>query len=259
NALSGVALSGDRFFYVNRLASAGDGRDLRWERASLECCPPNLVRFLASMPGFVYAQDSHDAVYVNLYVSSDVSFAIGGQDLTLNVESEMPWSGKSTIKVSSKNDLKGTIKLRIPGWARNQPVPGTLYAYEARLDREAIVSLNGRTIVAAPDRLGYVSIDRVWHTGDVIDIDLPVEIRRVTADSHVRDDRSRIAVERGPVVFCHESLDRAQPSGDQRVLDLLVDRAAEMKLEHDPQLFGGMNVIRTEARKLSNPSLPPEP
>src|SRR5215813_11586694 len=102
NAIDGVSASGDRFFYVNRLASAGDGRDLRWERASLECCPPNLVRFLASMPGFVYAQDGHDAVYVNLYVSSDVSFAIGGQDLTLNVESEMPWSGKSTIKVSSK-------------------------------------------------------------------------------------------------------------------------------------------------------------
>src|SRR5205807_8548964 len=85
NALSGVSTSGNRFFYVNRLASAGDGRDMRWERASLECCPPNLVRFLASMPGFVYAQDQKGAIYVNLYVSSETSFMAGGQEVGVSV------------------------------------------------------------------------------------------------------------------------------------------------------------------------------
>ena len=115
NAIDGVSASGDRFFYVNRLASAGDGRDTRWERASLECCPPNLVRFLASMPGFVYAQDQKDAIYVNLYVSSETSFKVDTKDIALSVESEMPWGGKSTITVSTKADVKGTIKLRIPG------------------------------------------------------------------------------------------------------------------------------------------------
>ena len=80
NAIDGVAAGGDRFFYVNRLASAGDGRDNRWERASLECCPPNLVRFLASMPGYIYAQDKAAGIYVNLYVSSEASFAIGEQE-----------------------------------------------------------------------------------------------------------------------------------------------------------------------------------
>ena len=104
NALSGVSASGDRFFYVNRLASAGDGRDARWERASLECCPPNLVRFLASMPGFVYAQDARDAIYVNLYVSSRTEFTVGGQTLTLSVASEMPWGGRSTLTVSTRDD-----------------------------------------------------------------------------------------------------------------------------------------------------------
>src|SRR5439155_6765505 len=111
NALSGVSTSGNRFFYVNRLASAGDGRDARWERASLECCPPNLVRFLASMPGFVYAQDPQDAIYVNLYLSSEASFSVGGKDLALAVESEMPWGGKSKITVSAKQDVRGAIKL----------------------------------------------------------------------------------------------------------------------------------------------------
>ena len=83
NAIDGVSAAGDRFFYVNRLASAGDGRDERWERASLECCPPNLVRFLASMPGFIYAQGPKDEIYVNLYVSSRTSFAVGGKNVTL--------------------------------------------------------------------------------------------------------------------------------------------------------------------------------
>jgi hypothetical protein len=140
NALSGVTAAGDRFFYVNRLASAGDGRDTRWERASLECCPPNLVRFLAAMPGFVYAQDKTDAIYVNLYLSSEASFRIGGsvgrEELALAVESEMPWGGKSRIMLSAKQAVRGAIKLRIPGWARNQPAPGTLYTYQHKLDKQ---------------------------------------------------------------------------------------------------------------------------
>src|SRR5262249_5506312 len=111
NALSGVSAAGNRFFYVNRLASAGDSRDTRWERASLECCPPNLVRFLASMPGYVYAQDRCDAIYVNLYVSSRASFRISGKELTLGVESEMPWGGKSTITMQTQDASRATLKL----------------------------------------------------------------------------------------------------------------------------------------------------
>src|SRR5580765_7448806 len=115
NAIAGVSASGNRFFYVNRLASAGDGRDLRWEKASLECCPPNMVRFLAAMPNYIYAQDPKDAIYVNLYLSSETSFGVAGKPLGLSVKSEMPWGGKSEIHVSAKEDVKGTIKLRIPG------------------------------------------------------------------------------------------------------------------------------------------------
>src|SRR4051812_13532233 len=129
NALSGVAAAGDRFFYVNRLASAGDGRDLRWERASLECCPPNLVRFLASMPGYVYAQHAQDAIYVNLYVSSETTFEVAGKSIGLSVKSDMPWGGAVDMRVSAKEDVKATIKLRVPGWARGEYVPHGLYSY----------------------------------------------------------------------------------------------------------------------------------
>jgi len=97
NAVDGVSMAGRQFFYVNRLASAGDGRDARWERASLECCPPNLVRFLAAMPGLVYAQDERGAIYVNLYASSESTFRVGASQIGLTVDSGMPWSGTSRI------------------------------------------------------------------------------------------------------------------------------------------------------------------
>ena len=132
-----MSASGDRFFYVNRLASAGDGRDERWLRASLECCPPNLVRFLASMPGFVYAQGAAGEIFVNLYVSSESSFTVSGRSLGLAVESEMPWGGHSKISVKTDSTVTGAIKLRIPGWARNQVAPGGLYSYATRSGKTA--------------------------------------------------------------------------------------------------------------------------
>ncbi|HVQ43039.1 MAG TPA: beta-L-arabinofuranosidase domain-containing protein, partial [Vicinamibacterales bacterium] len=256
NALSGVSAGGDRFFYVNRLASAGDGRDLRWERASLECCPPNLVRFLAAMPGLVYAQGPAGAIYVNLYVSSESTFAIGAAGrLSLAVQSQMPWGGKSTITVSAAPGVKRAIKLRIPGWARNQAVPGGLYSYATRVATQATVSVNGTRMSAAPDAFGYVSLDRVWKNGDVIELDLPITPRRVVADARVKDAGNRVCVERGPIVYCAEWPD--VDSG--KALELFVDPDSPLETVSDPKPFGGVTTIRTQARAISNPSAPAGP
>ena len=255
NAIDGVSASGNRFFYVNRLASAGDGRDTRWGRASLECCPPNLVRFLPSMPGLIYAQDGKDAIYVNLYVSSETSFKVDAKDMALTVESEMPWGGTSRMTVSARDAVKGTIKLRIPRWARNQPVPGTLYAYADKVDTQVTVSVNGKSVSAVPDKTGYVSLDRQWNNGDVVAVDFPVEVRKVVADQRVAANRRRLAVERGPIVYCAE-----WPDADgRRVLDLLFDATAQLKPSVDKGFYGGVTVIETQARTISNPSLPARP
>jgi len=255
NALSGVSASGDRFFYVNRLASAGDGRDARWERASLECCPPNLVRFLASMPGFVYAQDARDAIYVNLYVSSRTAFTVAGQNLTLSVASEMPWGGRSTLTVSTRDETAATIKLRIPGWARNEPVPGNLYRYADRVEAQATVSVNGSPVRAVPDRTGYVSVTRPWKSGDTVVVDLPVVARRVVAHDRVTQNRRRMAVERGPIVYCAEGPEVA----DGHALGVQCDATSELKVSVDPERHGGVTVITTLARNVSNPSRPATP
>ena len=254
NAASGVSLSGDRFFYVNRLASAGDGRDARWARASLECCPPNLVRFMASVPELIYAQHAQtEAIYVNLYVSSATTFAVRGKEIGLDVESEMPWGGHTRIAVSTSERVPATLRLRIPGWARNRPAPGSLYSYVGLVGAPATVSVNGTPVGAVPDRMGYVSIDRSWSNGEVVELRFPVEPRRVTTHGRIADTSGKIAIERGPLVYCAE-----WPDVDQgRALDLLVDRAAPLTataIDHGP--LGDIVVVETEARRVSQPKSP---
>lgn len=255
NAIDGVSVSGDHYFYVNRLASAGDGRDLRWQHASLECCPPNLVRFMARMPGYIYAQDAAGDVFVNLYVSSDAAFEIDGRPLRLSVDSAMPWQGRSRIAVSVDDEVDGTIRLRIPGWARNEVSPGDLYAYTHPLAGRPTVSVNGQRVDAVPDASGYVPVQRRWRNGDVIEVDLPIEVRTVEADSRVRENRGRFAVERGPIVYCCEWPDT--PHGE--VLDLLFDEGGERTARYDAGLLGGATVIDTTARRITDPSAPVRP
>jgi DUF1680 family protein len=255
NAIDGVSASGNRFFYVNRLASAGDGRDLRWEKASLECCPPNLVRFLASMPGYIYAQGSKNEIYVNLYVSSGASFTVDKKVVALSVESAMPWSGRSTIKVSTKEIVKGTIKLRIPGWARNRPVPGSLYSYLNRTERQTRISLNGAAVTQPADTSGYVSLQRDWTDGDTIEIEFPLDVRKVLADQRVKEDRGRVAVERGPIVFCAEWPD----CDDGQALDLLFDATGEFRPSLDEAFYGGAVVLSGHARNITKPQSAPKP
>jgi uncharacterized protein len=254
NAVDGVSMAGRQFFYVNRLASAGDGRDARWERASLECCPPNLVRFLAAMPSFIYAQDSQGAIYVNLYVSSETSFRVGTADIGLTVDSGMPWSGTSRITVATGGEHRATIRLRVPGWARNQPVPSDLYAYVNKVDTPVRLSVNGKSLSAFPDAAGYVSIDRTWKNGDVVVAEFPMEVRRVVADQRVTQDRRRVAIERGPIVYCAE-----WPDTDGKPLDLLLEPAAGLQSSADPSFYGGVTVIQTRATRVTNPSLPARP
>ena len=256
NAVDGVSLSGDRFFYVNRLASAGDGRDARWAQASLECCPPNLVRFLASMPGLVFAHNPQaGAIYVNLYVSSATTFTVRGREMALAVESEMPWGGRTRIAISTRERVPATLKLRIPGWVSNRPAPGGLYSYVGRAAMPATVSVNGRPVGAGPDPMGYVSIDRGWSDGDVVELQFAVEPRQVIADDRVADTLGKFAVERGPIVYCAE-----WPEVDGgRALDLLVDRSAPLTAVSTTGALGGIVVIDTQGRRVSHPKSPTVP
>ncbi len=255
NAVDGVGLDGHHYFYVNRLASAGDGRDLRWEHASLECCPPNLVRFRARMPGYIYAQSAEGTVFVNLYVSSEASFEVAGQTLSLSTRSDMPRGGRTTITVSAPEATPGAIKLRIPSWARNVPIPGGPYTYVDRSARRTLVTVNGEPVDSTPDAMGYVTLERAWKDGDAIVVEFPMEVRKVVADPRIAADRGRMAIERGPIVYCCEW---PEVEGG-KVLDLLFDDARELRVRSDPELFDGVPLVETAARPMTDPSAPFKP
>lgn len=249
NMLDGVSHSGDHFFYVNRLASAGDGRDARWQHAALECCPPNLVRFLAAMPGMLYAQDRAGAIHVNLYVASEAAFTVPGGTIRLAVESGMPWQGHARIAVGAAAPVRAAVRLRIPGWARDEVAPGGLYAYADRAGPVRI-AVNGAAMAVVPDRLGYVTIEREWREGDAIEIDLPMAPRRVSADAKVRDAGRRMAVTRGPIVYCAEWPD----APGHRALNLVVGPDALLTPRFDKGFLGGAMLIDTVARDAADPA-----
>jgi Beta-L-arabinofuranosidase, GH127 len=190
-----------------------------------------------------------------LYVSSRATFDIGGSSMTLSIKSEMPWGGATTIAIASAKDVKAAIKLRVPGWAVNRPAPGGLYKYVDGAEGDTAVSIDGKRIDISPDANGYITLDRLWRDGDVIGIDFPVSARRLVADPRLRESRGRVAVERGPLVYCAEWPEIE----NRRALDLLFDPASPLTPEIDGSLLGGVAAVRTMARRVSDPSAPSQP
>src|ERR1051326_4098605 len=186
------------------------------------------------MPGLIYAQDANGGIYVNLYVSSETKFKIRDKAVSLAVNSEMPWGGKSKITWKARDEVKATLRVRIPGWARNQPVPGTLYSYLNPSNQQTRVVVNANAAPVSIDKSGYVSIERDWKDGDTVEIEFPFEVRRLAADDRVKENRGRMAVERGPTVYCCEWPD--VPGG--KVLGLLFDSKAELTPFWDKDFFG---------------------
>ncbi len=202
-ALSGTGFSGDRFFYPNPLASFGQHTRSPWFTCA--CCPSNITRFMPSIPGYAYAvKSSH--IYVNLFMQGEAKIEISDNIVSIKQETEYPWKGDVKIVVSMEKPGKFTLNLRIPGWARNQPVPGGLYTYMDTVGEEVTLKVNGE---AAPIKLnlGYAALSRRWKEGDMIELHLPMPARRVLANDKVKADVGRVAVERGPLVYCAEWTD----------------------------------------------------
>ena len=241
--LSGISLSGDRFFYPNPLASFGQHERVPWFGCA--CCPPNVARILTSVPGYFYAA-SRDEVYVNLYAQGTGKMKVAGTDLELIQTTEYPWKCDIKIEVKPASEAEFTLALRIPGWALNSPVPTDLYTYMDRLPGTTgpTLKVNGED-VQVPRELnkGYALIKRTWKAGDVVELSMPMPVRRVVANDAVEADRGRVAVERGPLVYCAEWTDN-----DGRVANLVLPDGAALAAETRPDLLGGVVVITGEGR-----------
>lgn len=238
-ALSGISMKGDRFFYPNVLESPNGNERSPWFACA--CCPSNVARFIPSVPGYVYAHKGPN-VYVNLFVSGDAAIETSDNTVTLTQETEYPWEGKVTIHVEPKQKQTFTLCVRIPGWARNEAVPSDLYSFEDSIKDEAKLEVNGNR-VSPPIERGYARIERQWEKGDTIELRLPMPVRRIVANEAVRADRGKVALQRGPLVYCLEGHDN-----EEQVLSLVIDDDAKLKTKHRADLLGGVTVVTGKAR-----------
>jgi DUF1680 family protein len=242
--ISGVALDGTTFFYPNPLESNGQHTRSPW--FGVACCPGNITRFLASVPGYVYAAQGN-VLYVNLYAQGTAHIDMGnGRTIRVQQQTRYPWDGAVKITVTPEPPGDYTINVRVPGWARNEPVPSDLYRFADTVNEPAVVKVNGRTVDAAVSR-GYLDISRTWQPNDVIDVWLPMPVRRVVAHQKVEADRARVALQRGPIVFAAEWPDNP----GHMVRNLVLPDAAKLSTEFRSDLLGGVQVITGRATALA--------
>ena len=240
--VSGVALDGKTFFYPNPLESIGQHARAEW--FGVACCPGNITRFLASVPGYIYAKTA-DAIYVNLFAAGTADIDVAGRTVRITQETRFPWDGGVKIGIAPDRAGTFTVNVRIPGWARNEAVPGTLYRF---LDTAPAVSIavNGQALPLALDK-GYVSITRDWRAGDAITLSLPMPVRRIVADERVAADRGRVALQRGPIVYAAEWVDNP----DGRVRNIVLDDARELSASFKPDMLNGVVTISGRATGLA--------
>lgn len=211
--ISGMSVDGGKFFYPNPLSSDGhyrfnaDNTMTRQPWFGCACCPSNLCRFIPSMPGYIYGVRDNN-LYVNLFAANTATIAVGGKKVTLEQSTQYPWEGDIAIKVLQNKAKAFNMMVRIPGWAQNQVVPSDLYSFSDDILAGYEVTVNGQTVKGELQN-GYLVINRNWKKGDVVRVHLDMPVRTVVANHRVSDDRGRIAVERGPLVYCAEWADNA--------------------------------------------------
>ncbi|MDE6395167.1 MAG: glycoside hydrolase family 127 protein, partial [Duncaniella sp.] len=241
--ISGVALDGGSFFYPNPLASKGQHQREPWFGCA--CCPSNISRFIPSLPGYVYAVKDRD-VYVNLYMSGTASLDVDGKPVELSQRTGYPWDGDIAVEVDKNKTGNFTMKLRIPGWVNGRPVPSDLYTYVDGKETGYTVTVNGTPAEGTLTADGYYSIDRKWKKGDRVELHLDMEPRVVRAHKQVMADRGRVAVERGPIVYCAE-----WPDNDFDIHSIVVNQAPKFTVTPRPDLLGGIVGITTDAQTLT--------
>jgi len=248
--LSGIAISGDGFFYQNPLAHKGKRKRSSW--IGLACCPTNLTRIIPQVGGFAYACHKR-RVYVNLYASGEATIRLDdGTTVKLRQTTDYPWDGRVRLTVDPERTTEFTLCLRIPGWARGRPVPSDLYRFANREVPPVTLKINGQAIDATPQADGYVRLERRWSIsdrplhqgGDTVELELPMPIRRVYAHERVEADRGKLALMRGPLVYCLEAVDH----GETDVFEVSLPRDAKLSAEHRPDLLGGVTVLRATGR-----------
>ena len=233
--LVGENLDGNRFFYSTLLEVNGGNSRSEWFGCA--CCPPNLMRTIASLSGYMYTVHKND-VFVNMFVGSNGSVNVGGTQVGLKQETKYPWDGAVALTVSLKEAKKFALKVRIPGWVNEQK------------NKNVTIKVNGNAVTFQTEK-GYAAIDRTWANGDVVSIDSPMEIRITESHEKVTATQGKIALQRGPIVYCMEKAGNAQLNTTIENFDPLnfvIPRDAKLTATYKENLLKGVVEITGDVK-----------
>lgn len=237
-ARDGLSLSGDRFFYGNPLASRGQHYRREWFGTA--CCPANIARLVASVGDYIY-NVSPDGLWVNLFIGSNTTVKFGKNDVPVKMETNYPWDGQVKLTVDPKAKTKFTLYVRIPGWATGEAVPGGLYQFVDKTSKPFTLMVNGKPATYTMDK-GYAMISREWKKGDQVILELPMDVKQVVARTEVSQDNDRVALQRGPLVYCVEGAD----NGSQ-AWNVVVPENTSFSATHRADLLEGVTTIQFQA------------
>ncbi len=250
--ISGIGLDGKSFFYTNamQIQNSFSHHDMEPERSGwfdCSCCPTNLTRLLPSVPGYVYAEKDKN-LYVNLFINSTSNITLDGKPVTITQENNYPWEGNLKFTVSPKTSSDFAIMVRIPGWARNEEIPSDLYSFKNNTNSKVVIMVNGKAIDYDMQN-GYAVLNRTWKKADVVEVQLPMEVRRVVANEKVKNDIGKVALQRGPILYCAEWVDN-----DGKASNIVVPDNATFTTEFKPDLLNGVVVVKSQvpAIKIDN-------
>ena len=241
--ISGVSLEGNGFFYPNPLESMGQHQRQAWFGCA--CCPSNICRFIPSLPGYIYAVKDRN-VYVNLFLSNKSSLSVAGKKVALSQTTDYPWNGDITVSVDQNAAGQFALKIRIPGWVRNQVVPSNLYQYTDGKRLGYSIKVNGQDAEASVTDDGYYTITRKWKKGDKVQIHFDMEPRTVRANNKVEADRGMVSIERGPLVYCAE-----HPDNNFDIMGALINQNPQFKLGKGKIAGTSVQTLVTNAQTLN--------
>jgi DUF1680 family protein len=243
--LPGISFEGNTFFYPNVLEFDGEelfnqGAPERKPWFDCSCCPSNLSRFIPAVPNYIYAQKGKD-IYANIYMANKTGFDVNKHVFQIEQETNYPWEGNIKFKITTEKPVKFNFKLRVPGWAVNKPVPGNLYAYIDEPVKQVRLFVNNEPIEFSTID-GYISIDKSWNDGDMVELVLPMEARKVVPNDMVNEIEGKVAIERGPIVYCAEQIDN--PSG---VLTKTISVETKFTPKFEPTLLQGIVKLQSDS------------
>lgn len=243
--ISGVGLDGKSFFYTNAMQirnnfSHSDMEDARSGWFTCSCCPTNMTRLLPSLPGYMYAQKGN-AVFINLFANSSATMDVEGKALTIVQQNNYPWDGQLSFTVIPKASQEMTLMIRIPGWARNIAMPSDLYSFQKSNAAAVTIRLNGQPLDYKMEN-GYAVLKRIWKKDDKIEVALPMEIQKIAANEKVKDDIGKVALQRGPLVYCAESMDN-----HGKTSNIILPVNTTFTAEFNPSLLNGVTVLRSSS------------